>query len=398
VPEDQFIVVTINIAEINTMHPSDRIYSLEACRFSAALGVLFWHYQHFFFSGVETDALIKAFDRSGLPLYDVFTLFYERGYFAVQVFWIISGFIFFSKYAFPINAGKVGLRDFFVLRYSRLYPLHVATLLVVCGLQAAYVSLHGTTFIYDQNDPKHFMLQTLMASNWFEGQPFTFNGPIWSVSAEIVVYFAFFAMVRRIRPTLVFACICAGLSWVVLKSGLFASVSPILNCAKFFFLGGAIQLVFSRLGGRGTILTFVISLAVCLFTAGLMRTGLLGVSEKAVAVFTTCLIFVCITSEQLFGAEVFKKISPLGNLTYSSYLIHFPIQLTAVLVIDAAGLTRDVFLSPGALFLFLATVLVLGHVIFHHFELPVQNAIRAKVIRASTQPARAGEAGASGSG
>lgn len=370
------------------MLPSDRIYSLEACRFSAALGVLFWHYQHFFFFGVETDELIKSFDRSRLPLYELFTLFYEKGYFAVQVFWMISGFIFFSKYASRINEGKVSLRDFFVLRYSRLYPLHAATLLAVCGLQAAYVNLHGTTFIYGQNDTKHFILQTLMASNWVDGQPFTFNGPIWSVSAEIVIYFAFFALVRRLRPTLLFACICAALSWAVLKSGLFTSVSPIMNCAKFFFLGGAIQLVCARLEGQRTVLAFGISLAVCVFTAGLMRTGVLGTSEKAVATLTTCLIFACITSEELFGAKLFRKISPLGNLTYSSYLLHFPIQLTAVIFVDAAGLSREVFLSPQALFLYLATVLVLGYAVFQYFELPVQNAIRSRVMRASAEPAR----------
>lgn len=373
------------------MRPSGRIYSLEACRFSAALAILFWHYQHFFFFGVETDALIKSFDRSRLPLYEVFTLFYERGYFAVQVFWMMSGFIFFSKYAVSIHAGKVGLRDFFVLRYSRLYPLHAASLLLVCGLQAAYFNLHGTTFIYGENDAKHFLLQSLMASNWIEGQPFTFNGPIWSVSAEIIVYFVFFALVSRIRPTLLFACVCAGLSWAVLKSGLLASVSPILNCAKFFFLGGVVQLVCARLGGRRTLLAFAISLAACVFTVGLMRAGALGVSEKTVAVLTTGLIFLCITSEELFGADLFKKISPLGNLTYSSYLLHFPIQLTAVVVIDAAGLTREVFLSPGALFLFLASVLVMGHATFHHFELPVQNAIRSKLLRAFVEPSCAGE-------
>lgn len=379
------------------MRPSGRIYSLEACRFGAALAVLFWHYQHFFFFGVETDALIKSFDRSRLPLYEAFTLFYERGYFAVQVFWMISGFIFFSKYASRINAGKVGLRDFFVLRFSRLYPLHAATLLVVCGLQAAYVNLHETAFIYGQNDAKHFLLQSLMASNWIEGQPFTFNGPIWSVSAEIIVYFAFFTLVSRLRPTLLFACLCAGLSWAALKSGLLAPASPILNCAKFFFLGGAVQLVCARLGGRRTLLAFVISLVICVFTGGLMRAGVLGVSEKAVAIFTTGLVFLCITSEELFGAEIFKKISPLGNVTYSSYLLHFPIQLAVVIVIDAAGLTREVFLSPGALFLFLASVLILGYAVFHYFELPVQDAIRSRVIRLSAEPVRAGEAQASGS-
>jgi hypothetical protein len=42
-----------------------------------------------------------------------------------------------------------------------------------------------------------------------------------------------------------------------------------------------------------------------------------------------------------------------GDLTYASYLLHFPIQLVTVLVIDALGLNRDLFLAPSALVAFI---------------------------------------------
>jgi hypothetical protein len=42
----------------------------------------------------------------------------------------------------------------------------------------------------------------------------------------------------------------------------------------------------------------------------------------------------CITSEELFGAEFLKEALPLGNITYSTYLLQFGLQLTRVFPVD----------------------------------------------------------------
>jgi peptidoglycan/LPS O-acetylase OafA/YrhL len=366
---------------VKLTNSKNKFYTLEVCRFGAALAVLFWHYQHLLISGVATEEFIKMADRTRLPLYQIFALFYDLGYFAVQIFWILSGFIFFWKYAASIHARSVSLRDFFVFRFSRLYPLHAVTLLAVCGLQAVYVASHRSSFIYGDNDAPHFLSQVFMASNWFKGQPFTFNGPIWSVSAEVIIYLAFFVLVSRIRPTLLSACMFTGLSWLALKTGFFEFASPMLNCAKFFFLGGAMQLFHLRLDARKRILGFAISLAVCLFSAALLRAGFIALSEKAVAVIAATFIFACVTSEDIFGAGLFEKLAPLGNLTYSTYLLHFPLQILFVLVVDATGLTRQVFIRPESLFVYLSTVFFLGYVAFHWMEVPMQSLIRSRMVR-----------------
>ena len=90
-----------------------------------------WRWQHFFFKG----PLPGAFEHQELPFYNVLFLFYERGWMAVDFFFVLSGFIFFRLYSRAISAGDVGAWEFFVLRFSRLYPLHLLTLLLVAGLQ-----------------------------------------------------------------------------------------------------------------------------------------------------------------------------------------------------------------------------------------------------------------------
>ncbi|MFX8616630.1 hypothetical protein ABTM15_20390, partial [Acinetobacter baumannii] len=63
----------------------------------------------------------------------------------------------------------------------------------------------------------------------------------------------------------------------------------------------------------------------------------------------------------------------LGNATYSSYLIHFPIQLAAVIIVDALGLPRSVFLSPFAVVGYLVLSIGGGLLIYHYFEMPAQS-------------------------
>src|SRR6185436_12525906 len=105
-----------------------RMHSLDALRGIAALAVVFWHWPHFFYSGTT---LAAGFDREAQPFYEVFKIFYRHGILAVDLFFLLSGFIFFWLYAKTISARRLTPREFFVLRVSRLYPLHLVTLLLV---------------------------------------------------------------------------------------------------------------------------------------------------------------------------------------------------------------------------------------------------------------------------
>jgi len=67
----------------------------------------------------------------------------------------------------------------------------------------------------------------------------------------------------------------------------------------------------------------------------------------------------------------------LGNLTYSSYMIHFPLQLATVTVLDWLGIPIATILHERWLFLaYLGVVLILAHFTYHGFERPAQDALR----------------------
>jgi len=71
----------------------------------------------------------------------------------------------------------------------------------------------------------------------------------------------------------------------------------------------------------------------------------------------------------------------VGDLTYASYLLHFPVQLAVVLAIDALGLSRNLFLEPAALAAFILGTFGLAWIVFQAFEMPAQDALRAAWLR-----------------
>jgi peptidoglycan/LPS O-acetylase OafA/YrhL len=167
-----------------------RIYALDILRGLAALVTLLWHYQHFFY--IPGGHLPSDFRVESQPLYSIFSLFYLHGHRRVDVFFVLSGFVFFAIYFSRVNSGKIGWQTFTWLRLSRLYPLHFATLLTVAVAQIVSMSIDNTYIVYQFNDLKHFALQVLFASDWGFQDGFSFNAPVWSVSVEVLLYISFF--------------------------------------------------------------------------------------------------------------------------------------------------------------------------------------------------------------
>lgn len=348
---------------------------IEIGRFLCAFAILFWHYQHFFNPGLEGTSEAVPADVAKYPLYSAFSFFYLNGHYAVTIFWMISGFIFFWKYGEGVHERKVSVGKFFILRFSRLYPLHFVTLILVALLQILYVSSHPSTFIYGHNDAPHFLLQMAFASNWLSGLPFTFDGPIWSVSVEILAYAFFFLMVYFFRPGLVL-CLAVAVVFKVLDH---FQPQNLFVCIEYFFVGGAVVRLIEKLNRTQSRIAFW----AC--AAGIVAIGATRLGSGTVILFAFCCLTAFALLNEALGSR-FERISKLGDLTYASYLIHFPIQLATVLVIDRMGVSRGVFLSPVALIAFIAVTFGLSWIVFHRFEMPAQRRIRTLALRPARAP------------
>ena len=176
---------------------ADRLYLLDIVRGLASLSVVIWHYQHFFF--VAPSTLPLDFVRASQPMYGTFSLLYNEGSRAVYLFFVLSGFIFFVQYAEEIRSGRVSGREFFILRFSRLYPLHALTISIVGIGQAISHSIDGHFIVYHCNDLKRSILSILFLTDWLPTKYVcnTLNAPTWSLSVEAFLYTVFFLFARN---------------------------------------------------------------------------------------------------------------------------------------------------------------------------------------------------------
>ena len=165
---------------------------LHLLRFLLALSILIVHFPHFFFPyGAEQP------DPNTLPFFLFLNPIYAYGGFAVSIFWMISGIIFYVFYMGEIRDLRISFPTFLGLRLTKLYPVHLLTLFLVAILQNSYTSIHGSSFIYGNNDFTHFILNLMMINFWNAKFGLSFNGPFWSVSVEIFVYILFFLLSRN---------------------------------------------------------------------------------------------------------------------------------------------------------------------------------------------------------
>jgi len=354
---------------MNTPHTlfPERIYSLDVLRGIAALCVVFWHWQHFFYVGDSA----KDFNGFGQPLFDIFALAYQYGQLAVELFFCISGFVFFWLFSQKISNRTLSASRFFMDRFSRLYPLHFVTFIGVAVLQVCYASSHTTYFVYQQNDLYHAVLNLLLVPAWGFETGWSFNAPIWSVSVELMLYAIMFVtcLPRQLRYLIIPCLIVLGYyvypSHYKLGSGIFT-----------FFCGGVAFIFMDRLMKLVGVKCFLVIAALFVTAAWLFvllsqtlnMYFLMGVAFPALVI-----LFASISCA--FPAFL-RPLAAVGDISYSSYLLHFPLQIIFAMVVDSMGGQRDIFYSTWMLALFMAVLIPLSYGCHYFFEVPMQRLLR----------------------
>jgi peptidoglycan/LPS O-acetylase OafA/YrhL len=366
-------------------HPGmkQKLVGIEILRFLSAFAVLIWHFQHFYFDPAAAKIVVT---HSEEPLYAVFRPFYDFGWLGVNFFWTISGFVFYSQYLKKVSSGDVSGPAFFVRRFSRLYPLHFVTLLIVAALQLVYLKHHSDYFVFPYNSLYDFFVHLIFASGWLTPYTDSFNGPVWSVSTELVIYLVFFLAARYLRIRLLATLALIAFSGIVgiimIRHQVKGSESNLFFCAFYFFTGGAVHLIVERMQGvierrrkALIVLCAVIYLALIVFCA---LFG--GTKYLAATIGAPVSIFLLLIIEPYIPSWSARYIVALGNTTYSSYLIHFPIQLSIVLVLGYFGIaSADVAQHPLFLAAYMLLVFSLARVVYTAFEAPAQRVLRKRL-------------------
>jgi peptidoglycan/LPS O-acetylase OafA/YrhL len=164
------------------------IVSHTSLRGLASLGVVIYHLRWNLPANVSPDRV---------------TDFFAHAYTLVDLFFILSGFVMSFVYARFLETQPTTkqLRSFFVARFARIYPLHIATLVFIVLLSALEVRLCDDASCRWNLDVPDLLRNILLIHAWGTADGFGFNFPSWSVSAEAMAYLLFpvFAVYWRKR-------------------------------------------------------------------------------------------------------------------------------------------------------------------------------------------------------
>ena len=384
---------------------SKRLYSIDALRGVAAMGVVVWHWQHFY---SISGSWAPNWNRADQPFYAFLLPLYLQGWMAVDLFFAVSGFVFFWLYLDPVAKREVTAGQFARQRFSRLYPIYLLTLLIAAALEMAFHRATGNYFIFAANDWYHFIASLFLVQQWLppdESQ--SFNGPDWAVSIEVLLYVIFFLGARlRLRGPLYAAFM------VLVGALIFPHEGQIARGIMGFFMGGLVFYASSAIAARARAKSFAVAIAAVTLVAwivaivevylGPIQAAFLAAPTPVAHFFAAntyqiyLFSFILIVSpltlttlalhEEVFGAP-YTRFTFLGDISYSTYMVHFPMQLTLALLALHFGWKPTDFMSGFVMIAFYAAMITLGALSYNYFERPMQALIRGKI---AVIPAKAG--------
>lgn len=388
-----------------------RFFELDILRGLASYLVVIFHYKHFLYS----DA--NGFDYAHLPFLSVLEPVYVYGQFFVELFFSISGYVFFWLYAKALAERKLGVKSFFIARFSRLYPLFFATFIVVAIIQWAFHALYGYDYIYQHNTAGNFALNLFMVHQWIPHAEMSFNGPSWSISVEIFLYtiFFIFSYVRLNKPVMVAGMVVLALIFRDLEAD---QAINFVRGAPSFFLGGLAYYIVQDLRDLkdkkwltfiDTVLKWMLPflwLLTYLRTQPQIWMALTGTGQPGETLPYVQISHVWDTAEgftfglipltllalglrqdrwrmPLLSRERLHAISWIGDISYSLYLLHFPLQIAVMICVAGWPAEQRIALFGSPLFFlgFMTVATLLARASYTYFEMPARKTLKGWLTR-----------------
>jgi peptidoglycan/LPS O-acetylase OafA/YrhL len=206
-----------------------------------------------------------------------------------------------------------------------------------------------------------------------------FNGPSWSVSLEVLLYVLFFVACRfglRARGAAVVALAAVPLYWLNID----LARAPI-----GFFMGGATVWAWQALRdqagpvARRTILGAAVLAWTVLYVAlyrGWFDSGDDNVVFLALFDFGLAPLTVLALALREHVRPAAGWLGALGDISYATYLLQFPLQLALALLAARLALTPQFFMQGWVMLVFFAVLIALGFASYHLFERPLQARLR----------------------
>ena len=345
-----------------------RFYLLDIARGVAATAVAIFHYKLFYSYNINQNVL----EQGKQPFFKYINFFYDHGWIAVQFFFLLSGFVFFKLYLEKIYKKKISFYNFLILRISRLYPLHLITLILVLII---YIFLNKNNYFNPiQADFEHFFYNLFLIHEWGLSSFASFNEPSWSISIEFLMYLIFFYL--ALNQKIIFYSILM----VLISSMAFFKFKLIGYGGYCFFIGGLSLLFFDYIKTTQKIKILCLSSLIIISTLLIVNLNYGSIFNKIILftiLFPSLINLLYIIN--LYLPKIGEKFSFFGDISYSIYLIHFPIILIILLASNSLNLILD-FNSPLIFLAYLTITFLISFFSYNYVEIPLKKTMRKKFL------------------
>jgi peptidoglycan/LPS O-acetylase OafA/YrhL len=313
------------------------------------------------------------------------TMFLEKCYLMVDLFFIMSGFIMMHVYGQGFRPPVAGgtFREFMVARFARIYPLHIFSLILLVGLVMVLppVDLQSRGV----ENPAAILTNALLLHSMHIHSIYTWNIPSWSISAEWWCYLLFpllvYLLARWHRVTVVvyiLAIVAAYASIMYLLprvNPMYPAVAVPHNINTTYdygflrglagFMAGMLLYI---LYGLPAVVKIISRDVFSLLMALLVGCCLHGGWNDAICVLGFCGLVLGFASNQGRLSRVcgWRPLQYLGDISYSIYLMQIFLQVPFSHGLRLPGVTGmgrgklNIAMGPGLLYCGMYVLLLIG--------------------------------------
>ena len=308
-----------------------------------------------------------------------------KGYLAVDLFFMLSGFVMWLNYGPRLRAqGLAGAPAFWWRRLARIWPLHAAVLgaLVVFALVLLVTGRDMANYPLAQ-----LPLHVLLVQNWGLTPDLTWNHPAWSISAELGAYLLFplaVAAVRweAMRPLALLAGVglaiaiaarrlCAGRCRDAGRTDTTAGAGALHHRVRHRHDVGQPVAGVAWTAGDGSRRDDDRRAGICCHVAGRSVAETLAL-PLAFAALLLALALDNGPASRLLSA---RPLVWLGDVSYATYLVHFPL----LILLKLAVVGDDLQIAPGFFAAYLLVLLALSGALYRWWEQPAQSWLNSRM-------------------
>lgn len=283
---------------------------------------------------------------------------FHYGYLGVDIFFVISGFLITSIVSRGLARDKFSFKEFYLRRAKRLLPASFVTILATIIAAKLFLPPMQIESLKQQiigalTFSTNFVL--LSQAGYFDLESAT--KPLlhmWSLAVEEQFYFFVpallaFTPAKHWRKILVVLAIASFVGCLYLSLSNQSAAFYLLPTRAWELLIGSIasMLVHSaavkNVTSKLAIPAFAVLLASPFFNSGLSHPGL----DAVVVCFATAIVL--LANHRLINSKVWSPIEKAGDISYSLYLVHWPIIAIANASIGTESMTVKATLLAASL-------------------------------------------------